>query len=582
MTADIVVKSFSGDLERFKYCVRSIQKLALPAFRRLVLIVPASDVHAFQALTLPSGTYLVASKEPAWAEPYLTQQVQKLCAFLFTDANYILHVDSDCIFTKPVTPEMFMRDGKPIWYMTPYTSGLEVPWEQITAKFMQAPVEYEFMRRFPFLVPRFLHEAIAEFCQETHGTSLTDYILSQPGRSFSEFNALGALAYAKFRDKFYWIDTTKEEIPEPVLIQKWSHAPFTDADKAEFEEILRGSDNDELPNAHNSGIGSGHTIVSDLPVAPSQTEINPNIKQTKEGIWVLVNDTHISRWVEESGRLDHDQWLLSRILPEIPENGVVIEGGSFIGDHTTAFLKRAERVIAIEANPEAIECLRRNCPEATIVHGALGCRLTPPFGNDSWTLGIDRQNAGASRLVGYYEVASTDMIDIPVVTIDSLGLDRCDLISLDIEGSEIYALRGAEQTISRFHPKLILEINEGALQRQGSKRTDIWDWLHEHGYKPKMLQDGLTWTSPQFDVLCTYARAEHLAESCSTASGSAVTLQPDEDDAEIRALAEKLKGLMVNSVTTRRVRNILHSAGVIELPYRFRKRKGWKKRKAKA
>lgn len=237
-TCDILIKSYPPDYERLRYCLRSIDKFAT-GFRRVVLLIPY-DTDAFMGLTEMSNISSRVMRVPESGEGYLSQQTFKAQAHEYTDADCILHIDSDCIFTEPVTPEMFMRDSKPIWYKTPYSSGLEVPWEAITEKFMQAPVEYEFMRRFPFLVPRFLHEAIAAFCQETHSKSLTDYILAQPVHAFSEFNALGALAHVKFHDQFHWIDTTKDEVPKSVVIQKWSKEEFTDATKAEFEEILNG------------------------------------------------------------------------------------------------------------------------------------------------------------------------------------------------------------------------------------------------------------------------------------------------------------------------------------------------------
>jgi FkbM family methyltransferase len=45
----------------------------------------------------------------------------------------------------------------------------------------------------------------------------------------------------------------------------------------------------------------------------------------------------------------------------------------------------------------------------------------------------------------------------PTLRIDSLGLEVCDLIYLDIEGREFNALRGAENTIRFCRPVVILE-----------------------------------------------------------------------------------------------------------------------------
>ena len=43
------------------------------------------------------------------------------------------------------------------------------------------------------------------------------------------------------------------------------------------------------------------------------------------------------------------------------------------------------------------------------------------------------------------------------MAIDELNLPRLDLIKIDIEGMEIEALQGAQETISRNRPQLIIE-----------------------------------------------------------------------------------------------------------------------------
>jgi hypothetical protein len=69
---------------------------------------------------------------------------------------------------------------------------------------------------------------------------LTDYIMTQPHRAFSEFNALGAYAFTRHKDKFNWINTTTEPMPDTCAIQRWSGDAFDDGIKAKCEEILNG------------------------------------------------------------------------------------------------------------------------------------------------------------------------------------------------------------------------------------------------------------------------------------------------------------------------------------------------------
>lgn len=74
-------------------------------------------------------------------------------------------------------------------------------------------------------------------------------------------------------------------------------------------------------------------------------------------------------------------------------------------------------------------------------------------------------------------VATTHLEDVRVETIDrladELGLERIDAIKLDVEGSEARAVAGARSVIERFRPILQLELNEEALEAQGSTREEL-------------------------------------------------------------------------------------------------------------
>jgi len=43
------------------------------------------------------------------------------------------------------------------------------------------------------------------------------------------------------------------------------------------------------------------------------------------------------------------------------------------------------------------------------------------------------------------------------------GLDRLDFIKIDCEGAELEILEGARETLSRFHPTVVLEFNAHCL-----------------------------------------------------------------------------------------------------------------------
>ncbi len=54
-------------------------------------------------------------------------------------------------------------------------------------------------------------------------------------------------------------------------------------------------------------------------------------------IAVIEGDEYLSKWVIDSGRLDHDQNSLPIILAYIKEGYTVIDAGANIGSHALAY-----------------------------------------------------------------------------------------------------------------------------------------------------------------------------------------------------------------------------------------------------
>lgn len=240
MICDIFIKSYAADVPWLQYCLRSIQKFAT-GFRIIHLVVP--DTRKWWDGSYTINNLHVTEAEEYGNDGYLSQQVFKLYADTISDAEFILHIDSDTVFTRPVTPETYFTNGKIDWLFTPY-SMIDTPWKPITEKFLRQLVEFEFMRRAPQMIPHWLYDALRMFCIHKHGCTLPMYILKQPYRAFSEYNALGAFAYYfrhDTRDRFNWINTAEvpeSEWPPLTVLQKYSHGGLTPEIVAEFEQIL--------------------------------------------------------------------------------------------------------------------------------------------------------------------------------------------------------------------------------------------------------------------------------------------------------------------------------------------------------
>ncbi len=68
-----------------------------------------------------------------------------------------------------------------------------------------------------------------------------------------------------------------------------------------------------------------------------------------------------------------------------------------------------------------------------------------------------------------------------MMTIDALDLPVCDLIYLDLEGYELFALRGAADTLERCRPVVAVEINKH-LASYGLTEAEIMDFMRDRGH----------------------------------------------------------------------------------------------------
>jgi FkbM family methyltransferase len=198
------------------------------------------------------------------------------------------------------------------------------------------------------------------------------------------------------------------------------------------------------------------------------------IMQTPEGWWVLKDDTHVSRWVEQNKRLDHDQTVLQKLSPHITPGTVVYDLGAAIGDHTIFYLNLVGpkgAVVAFEPHPLQFECLKRNCPKAYTVPYAVG-----EAEGDVWLFHQPDIVAG-SRLID--PELQWPMTKVRRITIDGncVLASPVSFMKIDIEGCEPEALRGARETINHHRPVIWIEINPIALERQKHSVNELRDVL---------------------------------------------------------------------------------------------------------
>ena len=125
---------------------------------------------------------------------------------------------------------------------------------------------------------------------------------------------------------------------------------------------------------------------------------------------------------------------------------LVIQAGGNCGMYPVLFSQLFDQVYTFEPDPLNFYTLVQNCQNDNIV------KIQAALGNDHRMIGIAK---GPEDNVGMHKIAEKGIV--PQLCIDDFDWPACDLIQLDIEQYEIYALRGAFNTIQTHRPVISVE-----------------------------------------------------------------------------------------------------------------------------
>lgn len=140
---------------------------------------------------------------------------------------------------------------------------------------------------------------------------------------------------------------------------------------------------------------------------------------------------------------------MDRAIQAVPKDKrkVVVQAGGHCGGWPLYLSRFFENVYTFEPTAANFYCLARNVAHENVfaARGMLGCvRKTQDICVSQKWIG---SHHGRPNLSG----------PIPVYRIDDLGLQRLDLLVLDVEGMELPALRGAEFMLMQHRPPVMVE-----------------------------------------------------------------------------------------------------------------------------
>lgn len=156
---------------------------------------------------------------------------------------------------------------------------------------------------------------------------------------------------------------------------------------------------------------------------------------------------------------------LGDFMDTLPRRNICVQAGGALGVYPAYLARKFNLVLTFEPNPASFRCLVNNVNDMANVaafQAALSddrgfANLLCPDGYENntgaWYI---RPNGGA----------------VSRMKLDDLGLPGLDLLMLDVEGHELFALLGAMKTIRKYRPLILLE--DKPRTRRNSGVADDW------------------------------------------------------------------------------------------------------------
>lgn len=168
----------------------------------------------------------------------------------------------------------------------------------------------------------------------------------------------------------------------------------------------------------------------------------------------LKNDLYIGRCLDGYGEYAWEE--LEFLGPLVGSGDWVVDGGANIGCHSLFFSERVGPgggVLAFEPQRLVFQIL---CANLALNERNNVYAFQEALGQSQEMAFVPALDYG--RLNNYGGVGlSARGEPVRRARLDDLGLPRCRLIKLDVEGSEVEALRGMEETLRRCRPLLYVE-----------------------------------------------------------------------------------------------------------------------------
>jgi FkbM family methyltransferase len=216
-------------------------------------------------------------------------------------------------------------------------------------------------------------------------------------------------------------------------------------------------------------MGGDRAVASPWPGVRFETDLTDRIQRQ---MWAGVYEPHVRECFDV-----------------ILEPGAVyFDVGAHIGFHAVFAAHRVGRqgrVFAFEADPHNYERLARNLSQFHWAQ-AVNSAVWDHTGSLTFERSSTKNESGWGTVSAVRDFGKGEHVTVPSVALDDwfrdLHLNRWDAMKLDAEGSELAVLCGAQSSLEKFRPFLIMEINAIVLEQGGVSPAGVANFLLERGY----------------------------------------------------------------------------------------------------
>lgn len=211
------------------------------------------------------------------------------------------------------------------------------------------------------------------------------------------------------------------------------------------------------------------------------------------GVWFPDGEEHLIDWCNKEGEIvdgktSYQIRKFRKAVARCTQFRTAVDVGGHIGLWSMQMVKQFRTVHAFEPVAAHRECFVKNVPNVTVdgvidapsIDSARDVNVhlhACALGDHEASIKIKTEptSSGDSRVDGDG--------DIPMHTLDSFNLQNVDFCKLDTEGYELFVIRGAEETIKRCRPVMIVEQKGHGMKFFGFRKEEGVELLESWGMK---------------------------------------------------------------------------------------------------